>query len=70
MFPQTKLLYVNYYLFFFGVSTSKTIICFIAMQTYKELIKYITFDKILPHVDWRYRNFNLKRLMKKNDCLM
>ena len=40
------------------------------MQTYKELIKCITFDKILPHVDLRYRNFNLKRLMKKNDCLM
>jgi hypothetical protein len=27
-----------------GVSTNKTIICFIAMQTYKELISLFTFD--------------------------
>jgi hypothetical protein len=30
-----------------GVSTNKTIICFIAMQTYKELIKYNMFYNLL-----------------------
>jgi hypothetical protein len=29
-----------------GVSTNKTIICFIAMQTYKELINHNVLDKI------------------------
>jgi hypothetical protein len=32
-----------------GVSTNKTIICFIAMQTYKELIINTLFDLLSMH---------------------
>ena len=42
-----------------GVSTNKTIICFIAMQTYKELISMI--KKLINNSRGKY---------KRNECLI